>query len=159
MKRIIAAMMILAMVMCGTAFAKSAAVESISKNLGYSASPIGYIGIIEAAFGAEVPCRTMTGIVFKEGGYYIELKEADGKNYGWHNDTEDFFSSARTVSAALGAAFEVGYVDGSLFIFNDCNAPVFGLAPYADEDENFYNDAEDFVNAIAIQTCILQEEQ
>lgn len=139
MKKIVAIIMVLAMVMCGTAFASVQ--DNVSETLGVECIFLGNYSILGSILDDEMPDRMACAVVFDDGGWYLEYRNTAGQYYGWESDEDD----ASMLSIAMGAMYEVREVDACILLMG---GNTFTLT-YADLGEGYYTTAEDFVIAIA----------
>lgn len=118
MKKIIAIMMVLAMVICGTAFAMTPQ-EEVSEIVGMEYISLGGVSLVSESLNiSKMPLMTVCAICFDEG-WYLEYRDIVGQFYGWNGTKLGTTQNEETMSIIMGAMFDCEYVNNCVLIGAD----------------------------------------
>lgn len=159
MKKFVAMMMVILMMICGVASAEEpttigeAVVEVITSITEMEPTETGSISFIKLLYDLEVdvPSDVIYGEVFDDCGYIIEYADHDGNHYYWLGEGDDYAYSCSVVLVCQTLLYNNDLVYGCIFSFGPY---LYGLSPAEDS----YNDASEFATAMALKLAIYMNE-
>lgn len=141
MKRFVAIVLVM-MMMCGTAFAS---VQSeVDDILGSSYIYMGDDSVITELIGEKVPSRTMFAPCL-DNMWYLEYRDIFNRGYCWYEEDVDRESSTLALTALISATYDAGYVN-NCYIWT--NNEIYYLGRTELGTENSFTDYNEFCNAV-----------
>ena len=151
MKKFVAMMMVVLMMICGVALAeeptnKDVVIETITETVGMEPTETEFISLVSMVYDldTESPTDFLYGEIFDDCGFIIEYTDSEGNHYHWLMENESYAESCAMVLACLTVPYDNDAVCACTLVFGTY---VYGLAPFGE----YYDNTDEFAADMAIK--------